>query len=498
MSRRQTAAALAAGAACCALILADTAALRADLDYGELTAYRRLWTDLALGVSGYLDARYPPAQEGAASAVAARPVAACREIVLERIARRHIKPWQFWRILRDDPFLRERIAFRAGPYDDPGRGLVLAAAFRARGGVAPFLLVWLGTLCAVPVVVWTAVESFRARVPVAGMVFLAGLGLWPFALESLALARSAAGFYLLALLALVPVALYGTLGDPTPRGAAGRWAAAGLVLGIAALCRSSALFTLPAFALALALTVRRLAAPTRRARLATAAACAAALLAPWALVRQPQHHDVWAAVWEGLGDFDRTKGHAWSDPVADDRVRRDGAPGRLSPEGMALMKKDVVDHVRGDPGWYAAILARRAFAVITQQRLWPSVRADGTWVQRSTSANEGFMDKYYDYTTTADFVGFGDRQVELPVALLVLPTLGLLAWAAADRRLRSRAAPVLVLMAAALPLPVLVTTAGGAEPQAFAVAYGLGFSLLADALVARLRQQRRSETNSLR
>ena len=33
-------------------------------------------------------------------------------------------------------------------------------------------------------------------------------------------------------------------------------------------------------------------------------------------------------------------------------------------------------------------------------------------------------------------------------------------------------------MAAALPLPVLITTAGGVEPQAFALAYGLGFAFL--------------------
>jgi hypothetical protein len=31
-------------------------------------------------------------------------------------------------------------------------------------------------------------------------------------------------------------------------------------------------------------------------------------------------------------------------------------------------------------------------------------------------------------------------------------------------------------------LPVLISTAGGAEPQAFALAYGLGFALMADAL----------------
>jgi hypothetical protein len=71
------------------------------------------------------------------------------------------------------------------------------------------------------------------------------------------------------------------------------------------------------------------------------------------------------------------------------------------------------------------------------------------------------------------------------VALMLLPTIGLLGWAAYDRRLRPQAALTLLMMAAALPLPVLISVAGGLEPQAFALAYGLGFALLADALLRR-------------
>jgi len=95
------------------------------------------------------------------------------------------------------------------------------------------------------------------------------------------------------------------------------------------------------------------------------------------------------------------------------------------------------------------------------------------------------MDKYYAYTTTVDFIGFGKRRIELPVALMILPTVAFLAWAAYDRRLRPTAKVTLMMMAAALPLPVLISTAGGVEPQAFALAYGLGFALLADALIKR-------------
>jgi hypothetical protein len=80
---------------------------------------------------------------------------------------------------------------------------------------------------------------------------------------------------------------------------------------------------------------------------------------------------------------------------------------------------------------------------------------------------------------------FGKQRLELPIALLILPTVALLAWAGYDPRLRPAAGATLLLMAAALPLPVLISTAGGLEPQAFALAYLLGFGLLADALMKK-------------
>jgi hypothetical protein len=104
------------------------------------------------------------------------------------------------------------------------------------------------------------------------------------------------------------------------------------------------------------------------------------------------------------------------------------------------------------------------------------MRTDALWMARSASPNEGFMDKYYAYTTTVDFLGFGEHKLELPVALIILPTVGLLAWAAYDRR-RHGAAGL---------CPRL-------RPRV---------ALLADALIARAReqveQQQRSATNSLR
>jgi hypothetical protein len=455
---------------------------------GELAAYRRLWSDLALGVAGYLDAEYPvPAERAARKTWAGDPVGATRQIVVEKIAQQGIRPSQFWRVIRDEPFVRERIAPPAGAYDDLGRGRVLAAAFRARGGIAPYLILWLAPLLVLPVMAWIAVEAVRARLAIAGGVFLMLLALSPYVVESLALVRSAVGFYLVALLLLVPLALHGVLGEtPSARGIAGRWTAAGLVFGISALCRSGALFILPGLVVILVLSARRL----TRWRVGTAAMALALFLVPYAVLRPSQHHDVWAAVWEGLGDFDRTKGHVWSDPVAEEHVRSQGAPARLSDEGMAVMRAEVIDHVRGDPAWYVSILARRVLAVVTQSRLWPTIRGDGLWMRRSTTPNEGFMDKYYAYTTTADFLGFGpDHKVELPVWLMVLPTLGLFAWAIRDRRLRAHAAAVLALMAGALALPVLVTTAGGMEPQAFVAAYMLGAALLADAAARAIRNR---------
>ena len=472
-----------------ALIVANTAVLRSDTDFEELGAYRRLWDDLARGVTTYLDREYPVPPERAGSKVwATHPIATTRRIVIENVAQHEIRPWQFWRTLRDEAFLGERgRPVPTDTYDDPGRGLVLAAAFQLRGGIAPFLILWLAPLLLVPVAIWMAFESFRAGVPVAGAVFLALIGLSPFVLETLSFAQSSAGFYLVALAVFVPLALYGCLGPPpTPNGLMERWGAAGLVFGLCTLCRSGLTMMMPAIVVLLAISAARIPsnAPRRRLwRTALAAFTLFLFLAPFAALRQPQRHAVWAGIWQGLGDFDRTKGHSWADPVAEERVRREGASGLRTPEATAVLRAEVLDHVRDDPGWYVGILARRLFATVTQSRLWPSVRSDGLWMARGTSPNEGPMDKYYAYTTTVDFLGFGKHKLELPIAVMIFPTVVLMGWAAYNRRLRPFATVTLCLMAAALPLPVLISTAGALEPQAFALAYGLGFALLVDVLL---------------
>ncbi len=488
MSARRRAAALVTGLLAAALVLANTAVLLKDTDFGELGAYRRLWDDLARGIADYVNAVDPVAPERAARKTYVRngPRHAQR-VIVEKVSQHGIRPWQFWRTIRPEPFLRERMPPPSpDAFDDPGRGLVLGAAYRVRGGIAPFLVLWLGPLLLAAVVPWLAYEAFRGGAPVAGAAFLALVGLSPFVLETASFARSSAGFYVIALVAIVPLAIHGLVGPaPSARGLVARWAIGGIVIGVCAVCRSGVILMLPALVLLLAASVARVG---RTRRLVAAAASLGMLATPYLLLKQPERHDVWAGVWEGLGDFDRTKGHSWSDPAAEEVVRRAGAPGLRTPEGMAVLKREVFAHVGEDPGWYAGIVVRRLGATVAQHRLWPTIRGDGLWMRRSESPNEGFMDKYYAYTTTVDFLGFGnDRQVELPIALVILPTLGLFGWAAVDRTLRPRAAAVALLMAAALPLPVLISTAGATEPQAFALAYGLGAAFLAEALARRAR-----------
>jgi hypothetical protein len=213
-------------------------------------------------------------------------------------------------------------------------------------------------------------------------------------------------------------------------------------------------------------------------------------------MRPPRRHDVWQPLWEGLGDFDRTKGHAWSDPVAEEVVKKAGAEALWTRRSEAIFRALLLSDVRGDPLWYATILAKRVGATVVQWKLWPWGPRDGIHIRRRSSPNEGFIDKYYGYTTTVDHVGFGSRQVELPISLLLLPTVLLIALslptrfapgAQTVRRRRAGLEAVGCVAVAALPLPVLITTAGAQETQAFALVYLLGLSFLAEEIMRLLR-----------
>jgi len=357
---------------------------------------------------------------------------------------------------------------------------------------------------AAPILAWAVFELARAGYGVAGLAFGLQVACSPFVVDALTLPYSAVGFYLIALIALVPIAAYAVSADVRRAGLAVRTVAAGAIFAVCVLCRSGTLFLLPGYVLALAGAARRLeAGPAGRAwrtRALSAAALLVLFLLPYLLVRQPRHHEVWLGMWEGLGDFDRTKGHAWDDDVAREVLRRAGAaPAERypvwedAPQNEPLFRRLFLEDVRRAPGWYAAILARRIRATLFQSKLAPWAPLGGVSIAPSVSANEGVMDNYYALTTPVDWGGLGPGRFELPLILLWGPTLALgLAAALGPRtpalgpsagRLRAALLVVAAVAAAGIALPVLFTTAGAVETQAFALAYFLGSAFLLDGLL---------------
>jgi hypothetical protein len=232
-------------------------------------------------------------------------------------------------------------------------------------------------------------------------------------------------------------------------------------------------------------------------RLVHGAVLLALFIGPYAIARQPRHHEVWLGLWEGLGDFDRTKGHAWDDDVAREVLRGAGMgpPERYpvwenAPENEALFRRLVVEDVRSAPGWYAGILARRFWATLTQIKLSPWAPRDGLSITPRGSTNEGAIDTYYAMATPADRIGLGPWRFELPLVLLWAPTLLLILpfmGGLGIARLRPwagrRGPPLFVMLCvavAASSLPVLFTTAAGLETQAFVMVYLLGVAFLLD------------------
>jgi hypothetical protein len=190
-------------------------------------------------------------------------------------------------------------------------------------------------------------------------------------------------------------------------------------------------------------------------------------MAPCVALRSQPSHNRWQPLWEGLGDFDRTHAFTWSDPLAEEWAVRHGAH-LWTDEGEAAFREDMLATIRKEPAWFVRILAQRLGATVTQYKLWPRIATDGLWMRRSTSMNEGFLDKYYTYTETVDFLGWGSHLVEVPMAALILPTVALLALKRGPERL------VLAAGAATVFVPVLISTASGQETQAFALVYFLG------------------------
>jgi hypothetical protein len=486
--------------------------------FDRVQKLRRYGEDMSVATTGYLERRHATG----APAVKLSSIAAQRygldlqAFMLQREQALGLRPWQFWRTLPDDPPARPGpIVYRSN--DDVGRAALTKLGFRLLGGVAPFLPLWLAALACLPVLAWMVWELAGAGHRVAGTAFAIACGCSPFFVESMALPYSAFGFYLVGLLAIAAFAVYAIMRPPGGAGFLLRALALGPLLAVCALCRDGILLALPGLLLAMVLGARRIVAaakagpsPWRRGRslgLVLLALLAVAL--PYALVRPPTHHEMWTGVWMGLGDFDRTKGHVWSDTVAVqlliDAGLDAGVPPEVemfdrelaSPEKEAFFRGLVLQDVRSDPLWYIAILGRRLVATVTQDELLVlgGRSAASEQARRGPNApipsNQGRIRFFYRLVPTADSIGLGPWRRALPLG--VLWALGAAFVYAAVRDQSGRGARPGLLVAgcvacSALPLPVLITTAGALETEAFVLVYFLAFAFVVEWVWLQARQ----------
>jgi hypothetical protein len=483
-----------------ALLLWHSAYWHAGADLSSLPSPRRYWEDLAVAATRYLDDDGRAERVSINSADGAELRLGFQRSLARAAAVEGLAPWEIWRKVPVRPALKGR-RLLPRESDDPGRAALLTAGFRLLRGVSPFLPLWIGALAAAPLLPWVAWELARAGRPLAGASFPLLLAASPFVVETLSLPYSAVGFYVIGLLALVPLATYALGGAVRARGLAVRALLAGAVFAVGVLGRGGTLLILPGFVLALGTAVARIEARWSLSRRALAFVAVMALfLMPYALLRQPAHHDVWIALWEGLGDFDRTKDHTWADSAGREVLRRAGIelPARYpifenAAEAEPVFRKLYLTDVRSDPLWFAAILGRRLWATLTQAKLAPWSPSEGRSMAPRAAPNEGAIDTYYSMTTTADWLGLGPWRFELPLPLLWGPTLLLALVCLAGRRFRvperararlQTALAALGMMAAgALCFPVFFTTAGGFETQAFVIVYFLGVAFLVDEAV---------------
>jgi hypothetical protein len=498
-------------AAACALgclpFLLDFAAWTTG-DLSRVQKLRRYGEDMSVATTAWQERRRPSGAPAIrlSSPEAIRHGFALQEFVVDSARRHGLRPWQFWRTLPEPPPPRPGLVVHRNN-DDTGRALFTLAGFRLLGGVAPFLPLWLAALLCLPVLGWLTWELVRAGYTVAAALFALAWGWWPFAVESMALPYSGFGFQLVFLLGLGALATYAVLGRPSTRGLMARALVLGLLLAVCALCRNGAMLELPGVALALVVGTHRARGGGRlqgRASIRAGAVALSALLIvalPFFAVRPRTQHEVWLGVWQGLGDYDRTKGHVWSDTVALRLLLgagfEKGVPEDVeifdrqiaSPETEAFFKSLVLRDVRSDPLWYLGILARRVAATLSQEQLLvlggrahPSLRlAHGPGAP--IAPNQGRIRFYYRLVTTADWVGVGPWRTALPVWALCVPLVLLLA-AAGWNRGRCGPRPALLALAcvaaAVLPQPVLVTTAGALETQAFVLVDVLALAFFGD------------------
>lgn len=486
------------------LFASNTTAWRGS-DLSRLRTPRRYWEDLTIAATNHAPNR-PKDVVSIDSPEGADLRHSYRRYMVRMFGRSPLRPWEFWRTVPVKPFLK-RVRVAPRPWDDTGRARLSMAAFRVLGGAAPLLPLWLGALVAVPVLTWTSRELVLAGQPVAAVAVPLLLGASPYVVETLSLPYAAVGFYLLGLMTLVPLAVHAVMGEGKAAPLLLRSLLAGLFFAACVLCRSSTVLLFPGFALALAIgAFRAWQRPGSRGLvswrgLGGTAAAVSVFLLPFLSTMPAQHHEVWLGVWEGLGDFDKTRDHHWNDA----KTRQ-----TLLEAGIRLQRRDPVWHnatanedffrrrfladIREDPGWYLAILAKRLIATVGQTRLWLRVEA-----LQAAPPSESVIGSYYRMATTVDWIGVGPWRQRLPMPALMFPTVALVClWSAGAGRERSglpRSCPggslaVLACMATAgLGMPVAITTASGLETEAFVVVYLVGLALSLDALLGATRRR---------
>jgi hypothetical protein len=458
----------------------------------------RFWDDMYVGISRYLDWNYGPTVQPASPD---DDIARFKDLLVWKAGEAGIHPTQFWRTIRPTPFLQVRHQTWIPPLEDPGRPILLAAAFTLLRGIAPYLVIWIGTLASIPALLWILWEARAGGVLLAGSVFVALCALSPFIVESLSLAHSAVGFYLVAAFLLVASGLYGFLGgDRSPRSFVIRAAAASLGFALCCACRAGTLLMAPAFGLVFFAAFRRTfpehAAGSLPRRAALTALLTLAFAAPYLFVRPAQHHNFWMSYWQGLADYGAERGYSWHDRDLKRWLVAHGRPPfehprYISREDDAYMGEIVRRDILADPRWFAGVLARRFVDTVSLAKLAPYGPRDGYSVEPP--------EWHYKYTTPADWFGFGGRKVEAPTAGLWAASLILLLWWAyaasrsrdsLKRSLEDRLSLVLTLAAATLALPVLMTTAAGIETEAFVLVHFLALGFVAEQASAALGRGR--------
>jgi hypothetical protein len=210
----------------------------------------------------------------------------------------------------------------------------------------------------------------------------------------------------------------------------------------------------------------------------------------------PQRHDVWATVWQGLGDFDRTKGYVFLDSALDATLRSTGREGSLNQSNEAILRDRVLRDIRSDPAWYLGILARRTWATVTLSKLAPWGPRDGASIKPASHPNEGVTDSYYLMAAQADWFGIAGSTWELPVGCIVFPTLVVIAaalarirpWGAAHQYARCGLLVCVCVAVGALVAPVMITTATAFESESFVVVHFLSAAFVAQGLQCVMRR----------